>query len=180
MSDALIKALRKENLCTYFILPLLKLSKISFVSSNFIDCYLQRTGRILAVKLYSPELLSRRSDVTGYLDTIQYDGADYVLYELAPHWQRDIDLFRAGKFSKMSDDAKRMIETYSGLAYKKPKRNGGFETDGRLLALTRDKSLRRFWELEMKVNLGDDDELLSIPGDESYVDWLPETKKHLP
>lgn len=177
MSEQLIEELKTENLCTYFILPLLKLSKVSFVKSNFIDCFITREGRTLAVKVYMVNLLSRKTYTAEYTRTVINDGYNYVLYEIPSKWTRDVQLFRQGKFSKMSEAAKDHIRTYSGLEYRTPTRGGSYVTDGRLLALDRNPLLREMWESMYNVVLGDDDELLSIPGDKSYIDWLPEIKK---
>lgn len=180
MSDKLIQELETENLCTYFVLPLLKLSKASFVTSNFIDCYITRDGRVIAVAIYMSSLLSRKVySVEEYMGTIIHEksGHYYVLFETPRRWARDIDLFRRGKFSKMSLIAKEYIRTYSGLEYRKPTRQKQYITDGRLLALDRNPALREMWEARIGVTLGDDDELLTKPGDKSYIDWLPEIEK---
>lgn len=179
MSDRLIEQLKTENLCTYFVLPLLKLSKVSFVKSNFIDCYITRNGRIIAVGVYMLSLLSRKVYTDEYAVTVtdETTGINYILYETPSEWRRDIALFMKGKFSGMSNRAKDRIRTYSGLEYETPQGRKKKVTDGRLLALNRDPMLREMWENKYDVRLGEDDELLSIPGDKSYIDWLPEIKK---
>lgn len=180
MSERLIQQLETENLCTYFVLPLLKLSKVSFVKSNFIDCFITRDGRIIAVAVYMSNLLSRKVySVSEYLGTIMHEASGhwYVLFETPRRWARDIELFREGKFSKMSENAKEYIRTYSGLEFRKTTRQGKHITDGRLLALDRDVALRDMWERRIGVYLGKDDELLTKPGDKSYIDWLPEIEK---
>lgn len=178
MSERLIEELKTENLCTYFVLPLLKLSKVSFVKSNFIDCYITRDGRIIVVAVYMLSLLSRKVYAEEYALTVTDKGINYILYETPQRWKRDIGLFMKGKFSKMSMIAKEYIRTYSGLEYQKPVGRKRRLTDGRLLALERDTALKEMWERMYNVELGEDDELLSIPGDKSYIDWLPEIEKH--
>lgn len=107
------------------------------------------------------------------------DGFFYLVYEIPKVWEHDIELFMKGKFSKMHPKAHTAIRVYSGLEYKK-KTNKGIVTDGILLALTRSPMLRQMWIDEFKLcetSLDENDELLSIPPDKSYIN-IEDLKKY--
>lgn len=179
MSQALIDELKRENLCTYFVLPLLKLNKGSFTASGFINCYLTSDLKRLAVKISDVILLPRKVTMhPEYSVTYRDDNGCYlVMFRLRSKWQKDVLLFSKGKYSRMSTTAKEAIIRFSGLPYHRLE-DGKVVTDGRLLALEKHKVLRGMWEREMFTQTGkrlDDpdqflpDELLSIPGEESYI-----------
>lgn len=179
MSQALIDDLKKENLCTHFILPFLKVGKKNFTSSGFINSYLTSDRKRIAVKLADIALLSRTvlthpEFVAIYKDN---DGLYLLMFRLRERWQDDVALFCAGKYSKLSSKAKEYIIRYSGLDYRK-KEGNRVVTDGRLLALEKHKALRGMWEKEYFTQTGKaidnpeihlPDDYLSVPGEESYI-----------
>jgi hypothetical protein len=175
MSQKLIEELRRENLCTHFILPLLKLSKFSFVTSNFMNSYLAQDSlpsntRILAqvidLSLVNKTIFKHKDYLATYKDV---EGYYYLSFKIPDTWITDVTYFRTGRFSRMSEMAKDYIKRYSQLPYQQ-KGKEGTETDGRLLALDRHEKLKAMWENVIGTSLKDEDELLSIPGEESYTD----------
>jgi len=185
MSQLLIEELRTVNLCTYYILPLLKLSKFSFLNSNFVNSYLTPTGTGIVVEVLEPLLLSR--NVLNHQQCrgkFKHDKHTCITYIIPHKWSSDVEKFMQGKFSKMSKAAKASIIRFSGLDHKK-KSGTGIYTDGRLLALDKHPVLKQMWETELTsitpakdgkssqrsvIELGEDAELLSIPGKESYIE----------
>lgn len=177
MSQALINELSRENLCTHFVLPLLRLNKFSFLASNFLNCYLSVEGHFIVAHVVEGHLLSRKVFKNSYYyRTCRKRGISgiYLVYRVPPEWHRDIDLFMQGKFSRMSDKAKETIIRYSSLPYQE-KEGGRTVTDGRLLALDKHPLLKQMWERAIhdpeskREEQQIPDELLSIPGDESYI-----------
>lgn len=175
MSQKLIEELRRENLCTHFILPLLKLSKFSFVTSNFMNSYLAQDSlpsntrilvQVIDLSLVNKVIFKHQNYLITYKDA---EGYYYLSFKVPDIWTTDITRFRTGSFSQMSEMAKDYIKRYSNLPYQQ-KGITGTETDGRLLALDRHPKLRAMWEDVIHTTLKDEDELLSIPGEESYTD----------
>lgn len=172
MLESLIEELKSENLCTHFVLPLLRLNKFSFITSNFVDSYLTREGDKIVVQVIEPQLLS--SSITQHRNfrysAVSTDGMKYYLvFQLPRRWKRDIQLFMEGKFSKMSVSCKEMITCFSGLLYRE-KQDDKVLTDGKILALERHPLLKYLWETELNIELADDAELLGIPPDRSYIE----------
>lgn len=183
MSERLIEELNRENLCTHFVLPLLKLNKFSFVASNFVNSYLHfdsesKTWSII-VQIIEPTYCHGKVWLHPNLLQVYKDTEYvYVQYYIVLRWYYDVETFLLGKFSEMSDPAKKMIRTYSGLPNREVAPNGAIVTDGRLLALDKSPVLKDMWDRIVHpdtVNL-DGMELLSIPDQRSYIDLSTFTK----
>lgn len=187
MSETVIDKLKEENLCTHFILPLIKLNKFSFISSNFVNCYINREKTLLFVQVLDLALIPRKStDLHPAFFNVFKSDTIVIVFRLPNMWNQDVQLFIEGKYSKMSEPAKECIRKYSGLAYKRKQRNKPRTTDLRLLALERHTLLKNMWEKELTnitgtqrsvVVLPDDAELLSIPGEETFME-LSDLKKN--
>lgn len=166
-----MQELKKDNLCTYFVLPLLRLNKFSFISSNFIDSYITRDGVCIVVQIYDSALVSR--DVylhPGYMATALKGEYFYMIFTIPQTRRADVHKFLIGQYSRMSKSSKELIYTFSTLDYKvQSKTEAKQTTDGRLLALTRHDALRRMYENELKVVLSPDDELLEQPNERSFI-----------
>ena len=119
MSQALNNALKQENLCTHFILPLLKLNKISFTSSGFVNALLtiDRAYRCEDRGTESSRKVLAHPDFTAIYKDV--DGYYLVMFRLRDVWQKDVGLFCEGKYSQLSSKAKEYIIRYSGLPYHK-------------------------------------------------------------
>ena len=180
MSQALIEELQYgANLCTHFILPLLKLSKTSFHSPGFLNCYLTVDRTRVYVLIVQHVFLSRKILAhKQYAGTYRCPDGYFVVFKVPGRWASDVNLFCEGRFSKMSRKAREYIIRYSGLDYRK-KEGKRVVTDGRLLALERPEIVKEMWGREL-FNAGshkgiDDpgiipDEVLSKPGNETFID----------
>lgn len=166
-----IQELKKENLCTYFILPILRLNKFSFGGSNFIDSYLTKDCKHIAAKVYDSEIISRTVKVhAGFVKEEIRDGYSVLFFKIPPRHIKDVITFKNGQYSKLPEEVKNMIYGGSGLDYKVSK-GSKINTDLRLLALVRHQSLFDMWEKELDTILGPDDELLEPPGSRSFIDF---------
>lgn len=186
MSQALVDELRRENLCTHFVLPLLKLNKFSFIASNFVNSFLDPRGDVLMVRVLEITLLPRTTLLHPMFRGLYSNQEQhvYLVYRIPYPWLNDVALFMQGKFSQMSKKAKDRIIRFSGLPYKERSGTGKDKqklvTDGRLLALERNKALKNMWERVLssddnkstgRVVLKEEEELLSVPGEESYLQF---------
>lgn len=168
-----LRLLHKENLCTYFVLPLLGLNKASFSSeANFIDSYLSPDREFLLVKVLDTIFFEHRMhDHPNFIGVYKDDnGSNFVAYAIPARWGIDLFYFIQGKYSKMSTDAKEAIRTTSGLNYRVPPEIGANPvTDIRLLALDKSEAVREMWEDMFKVVMDDSQELLSVPSTNSFM-----------
>lgn len=172
MKDEIIAEVHRENLSTYFILPLLKLNKDSFSGElNFCDSYLSKDLRYVYAEVREVASLKHRMLMHPDFEAVWRRGDRYYVQYKIPHrWKADVSLFAEGKYSKMSKGAKDTICELSGLLYRERLEPGRIPiTDMRLLALTRAKSLRLMWEEKYNVALSDEDELLSLPGTRIFI-----------
>jgi hypothetical protein len=184
MNDNVMRTLGKDNLCTYFVLPLVKLNKFRFTSeSNFINCYVSVDRSKVLVNVYDIRLLLHQLHLHPNFEGVYTAGDSttpiwLIAYNIPTMFADDIKLFQEGKFSKMSIEAKKSIVTYSGLPYNElvdDGEDGPTEViDVRLLALEKSDYLRRLWESYLNMAIDKDNELLSIPKDNTYIetkDW---------
>lgn len=175
MSQRLIEELRKENLCTYFVLPLLKLNKTAFTVGNFVNCFLTPDKSKIVVEIGDLALVAGKvfihKEYAKHGNT--HEGKAYILFTIPRKWHADVLKFCAGTFSVMSEPAKKAVKAYSGLPYQKRDRNK-VVTDGRILALEKHPALEEAWikmlDSDGTTTLPDNGELLSIPGPESFID----------
>lgn len=178
MSQALIEELKRENLCTHFVLPLIKLNKNSFTHSGFLNTFLSRDKTKIVVMVADQILLPRKVSLhPNLLQITQLPNKHWLLWFRIPgKWSSDVQLFSLGKFTQLSDLAKEAIRRYGCLLYRVKRADGKVVTDGVLLALEGHRLLREMWEREL-YNSSDfkdadahiPEELLSIPGEESYI-----------
>ena len=71
----------------------------------------------------------------------------------------------------MSNEAKEMIRQHSGLHYRaKGESDQKIITDIRLLALDKCDVVKELWEEHFVVMLDEEDELLSRPGNQAFID----------
>jgi hypothetical protein len=169
----LLSQLNSENLCHFFILPMIGLNKAKF-GKQFVDARLHVTDPVVRVALTAPVTLP---GFTGKVYKVtRYNGMVLTYYAIHPVYLPDIQKFRAGLYSKMSDGVKHLIKEKSGLFWKLGDDVKGNEkmSDGRLLALYKDKSLR----MELAELLGYkswrdpmlDGELLTAPKETWFFD----------
>ena len=170
----LIAEIHRENLCTYFILPLLKLNKKSFVcEDNFINSYLTRDGLYIFVNVNAATFFMGRTQLHPQYLALWTDkkGSEYFQFSIPGKWQEDVQVFVKGKYSQLSAAAKKMIHQHSGLLFRDKRVTDNVPiTDVRLLALERSVAVRDLWEAHYGVSLNAEDELLSIAGDRAFID----------
>lgn len=168
---------RSDNLCNFYILPLLGYNKTSFGGvGNFVNSYLTQNLSHVVVELnasvgdfeYSKHYVT---DITGE------NGNIFVFFEIEPKWAETIELFVQGKYSKFPHDAKLIIKQLSGLKYKMP-RDGQLISSKFLLALDKDPDLRKKLEKELDVKLSHDAELVDIPGSNNFFQVSVEDVVH--
>lgn len=175
MPSEFVHAVTKENLVTWFLLPLIHLNKFSFGSGNFLESYVTADGTKLIVEVVSILLIPGEDTFKKhYLYLSSEEGnvgtASVVYYRVPPKWHADFELFKAGQFSKFSSVAKDNIIEYSGLIYCEKDEKGDVITDARLLALERSPSLQEMWEQDLGLLPGSlkDQELLGVPNQGNY------------
>lgn len=175
-TQKLIAELHRENLCTYFVLPLLKINKDIFVSGlNFVDSFLTRDGKDIFVWVNETTFFLNRVALNPQFETTWNDtsGNKYIQFSIPEKWHADVQLFIKGKYSLMSEKAKQMIRQHSGLQYRERRETDKvIVTDIRLLALNRSIAVRELWQVHYGVTLDEHDELLSLPERRAFIDKL--------
>jgi hypothetical protein len=174
------RAVTEYNLCTWFILPLIGLNKFSFNEGNFIQSYLTRDGQYIAVEVTDRNLCAHVQFNEHYAGQKLLGEHELLLFVIPGAWTQDIDLFRQGRYSLMSEYAKKLIREDSGLTYRQEDADSANKRiDARLMALEKHPALKRQWQAELEVEtpvkgwrleIGDDLELLSIPSEDSYIE----------
>lgn len=102
----------------------------------------------------------------------------YYVYRVPLNWIADLKLFKKGKYSEMSELAKDTIRVQSGLPNNTRMSSGKLETDIRILALDKHKTLKNWWEEMINPWEPLSGELLSIPDERSFIELdllTPET-----
>ena len=171
--DLLIKELHRENLCTYYILPLIKLNKHKFVTElNFIDSFLAEGAQSIFVQVVEVQFFEHRMKAhPQFMATWEGENKEnYLQYSIPAEWQEDVALFLKGKYSELSTRAKERIRTNSGLQFRVRSSAGIIITDVRILALEKSKGVREMWESSLSCILDPNQELLSIPTEKTYID----------
>lgn len=169
----LLAELHRENLSTYFVLPLIKLNNKKFVCvENFVDSYLSRDGESIFVEV--KDLLNFSSRMVLHLHYAATwkgkSGANFVQYHIPFKWQSDVRIFMKGKYSQMSIGAKDMIKNYSELKYRTRRDVDHIPiTDVRLLALEKSSAMKELWEEHYNMEFTPDMEFLSAPTDRCYI-----------
>ena len=173
-TDKLIAELHRENLSTYFILPLLKLNKKKFVCEpNFIDSYLTTDGLNIFVKVMDTIYFMNKMAMHPQYQATWKDlaGNNFIQFSIQEHWLADVQTFIKGKYSRMSDKAKEMIRIHSTLQFRERRESDKkIITDIRLLALERSIAVKDLWEEHYGISLDKDDELLSIAESKAFIE----------
>jgi len=159
---------RSVNLCSVYILPLLGLNKLSFgTSERFITSYVSEDDLHVVVECTHP-YTAVITNHPNFKFSMEKDGKYFAVFNVPEFYLSDVKKFRKGKYSQFSESAKQLIIKKSGLAYRRPTADGKFSTDLKLLALTKDKELKKHWETLLQVKIDDDAELASIPGEDNF------------
>lgn len=161
---------RSDNLCNFYVLPLLGLNKTSFGGSkNFINSYLSKDTQFAVVMLKEaiPSFEEHPQYAVDYKDD---QGNTILVFSIPIEFKPTMVKFVEGKYSQFSDRAKQLIKQKSGLNYKAPVGGGKVSTARELLALDKDPDLKKVWEQELGVKLAVDAELMDIPNDRNFYD----------
>jgi len=173
-TQKLISELHRENLSTYFVLPLLKINKLTFATeSNFLDSYLTRDGLHIFMWVNETTFFMNRIAMHPHFEATWNDasGNKYLQFSIPELWFTDVQLFINGKYSRMSAGAKQMIKQHSGLLYREKRETDQvIITEVRLQALDRSIAVRDLWEDHYGVILDEQDELLSKPESSAFID----------
>lgn len=171
MKEAL-EVVRKHNLCTYYLLPLIGINKLSFgVLVNFRNCYVNPQGTELYVKCYY--LSTTLKSNPHLIRTEGKPGSPLYVFSLPDKWQSDFQLYKRGKYSQFSQEAKDLIRHQSGLRYKAINDDGFPSTDIRLLAIESDPARRNILRMKLsgylEVPIDENAELLDAPSERSFI-----------
>jgi hypothetical protein len=163
-----MNAERSDNLCNFYILPLLGVNKSSFGGSgNFINSYLTTELTHVIVELRNPygAYNTHKEYVTDYYSD---QGILTVVFNLPVQFRATAAKFKEGRYSQFSSEAKQLIKSKSGLNYKIPDGYGKLRSAKKLLALDKDKDLRKAMEEELAVKISPTAELMDIPDDTEF------------
>lgn len=161
---------RSVNLCSTYMLPLLGLNKWSFGSpEKFVNSYINEDNKYIVVECTHPfsAIITNHANFKFSMETAN---SYLAVFEIPVYYREDVEKFRQGKYSQFTDSAKNLIRKKSGLTYKVPVPGGGYRSALELLALDKDKQLKKYWEDTLSVKLSDDAELASIPGDDNFYE----------
>jgi hypothetical protein len=176
MEDGFLKHVKAYNKVTVYILPLLKLNKFSFGENNFVGSYINRERSHLCVEIKDLAPVILHGTVVNHTDLVDIRPmglrANYELWFAIPRgWGRDIDMFVQGKYSRLSEEAKSMIRTYSGFPYRLPDPDGMIYSDYFLLAMEKHKMLREKWEARLDERIPTHMELMNPPSDRDFREF---------
>ena len=165
----------EDNLSNYYLLPLLSLNKGSF-EDKFINSFLNKDNTKIVVQLREEVKNTTSTEKhKNYLTEFNYEDYNYVIYNIPKYFIVE-DLpgkFCSGKYSSFSLDAIQKIRMYSGLTYKQTKVENAkkkVSTHHLLLALEKDKTLKKVIEERMGQIIPEDMELVSLPLPNNFID----------
>lgn len=171
-----ISAIYDYNICTYYLLPLIKLNRRSFGPKNFKQCYINPEGnKIYILVNYRPEAIEFDDN---YLALHHIDENNlFLIFNIPDMWAADVQVFIKGTYTKLSLEAKEMIRCFSGLKYKHLAAKSDVpHTDGRLMAIDDDPQQRAYFrerlEHELGLEIDHSIELISIPNQLNYIENL--------
>lgn len=164
----LLAEIKKYNLCTYYLLPLTGLTRLSFGEGLFLNSYLEPDRNWIVVHVPDLFLVPARVKSMAAMTWENEDGG-YIALAFSDSWKPDVDLFIKGRYSEFSDNLKQIIFDRSGLPYKEPIRYDVFHTHILLMALQSKGAVRAYLEEELQVGLEPDQEVLEPPPVTSFM-----------
>lgn len=177
MEDAFLKHIKEHSKVTAYVLPLLKLSKFSFGEDNFVESWINHDGHLVCVEIKDLAPVILHSEVVN--DPTLFDIRSLGLrqhyemwFRIPLTWYMDISMFLKGRYSLMSEEAKAMIRTYSGMPYRVPDPNDGMlYTDFLLLALDKNVMLKDKWEERIDERISKSSELINPPDSRDFKEY---------
>ncbi len=170
-----ITAKKELNSATYFMLPLLGLTKLSYGQANFVNTYITRDGGKVLVEVHDLDRVPEACrDRPTYLADFSNEARNFLLYQLA---ESDLDTYKKfikGQFSKFDAGIKTKITEYArkaGLPVDtKNVSTGKYITHNYVLGLNKHPELRKFLSEKLGVTIAPEAELISIPGEEQFIE----------
>lgn len=152
-----------DHLCNYFVLPLIGYNKFSFGEGNFVNSYVTLEEEIVVIVKSPPQIAFHLNP--NYKADFEAEGKFVMVFTIPTEYISDLYLFLEGKYSKLSEKAKQVIKTTSGLRYNipDPHRPGNIICDDKLLAMDNHPTYRKKLEESLNVIIPQDVELLSKP-----------------
>lgn len=152
------KESNKQNLVTYFILPMLQLNKSSFGADNFINSYLDKEGYVIVNTEKSVLVTNTIYNSPWYITDYERENKSIAyVFGIPEEYKPDINLFNEGKYSELSTKAKiEIARTHSSDSIIVKMMNPQL-TDRQKIAD------------ELGVNVKDIKEIKSHPGESNYI-----------
>lgn len=153
------------NNSSVFVLPVLG-KHYTFYGNNLEQCYLYNKLGLdncicfLFSGAVSEDIDSEMRKLPCYVDTISKKGKFIYFYSIPDEYLSDIELFKVGKYSKMSDDYKQKILECNSNQSKNKKNTklyGILYPDS-----TKGRDIKKDWEDKIGEKLPDDSEVWSI------------------
>lgn len=150
---------KEYNLCTFFIAPLCFDS--GAILNSIDNVYLHKTDYKIYVVFN--ESIEEKSSVSYWNN----EGKLVSLYNIPEKYYSDFTLFKDSKYSKMSDDCKKIICKYSGLPVNK-EINGKMVTHKLITQLLKTKSAIKEFEDSFDVKYNDNELISKLDSNEYY------------
>lgn len=107
-----------NNLCTWYILPVILLNKNMFTDVNFINSYLTGDLSKIVVEVIDKELceIDYKSH-WRYLEELSINNREFLIFSIPPQQKNHVQLFLEGRYSEFEWFRKYLIQSGSGLAW---------------------------------------------------------------
>ena len=160
---------KKDNLVTYFILPLLNINK-SIFGRTYSAAYISESD-IVYVKLKKDMISPIYKLNPNFISATIINSTLYCLFRMPINKVEDLNRFKKGEYSKFTRESKKLIYTMSTLPYNKTMSD--FKISHPILhALDSTKLLRKtlidFLNVEV---LSDTGELINPPDESWYIEY---------
>jgi hypothetical protein len=158
----------EDNLIVDFILPLAcDGGRYALGRHNLINCYLTQDNVLLCTverEYWIPRQFYCQPNLIGKLHPSGAECMGGPAFKIPERFEPDVALFREGRYSRMSHEAKGRIAAHSGLLIKDGQSHEELLRNAdKLLALSRDARLRLRLEEQLDVRIDPEAELLSPP-----------------
>lgn len=148
------------TILTYFLLSFIGLSESSFgADNNFINCYLA-DDTMIAVKVRDAEDVHTLVTSSPYLiSNISLGENTLILFQIPTEYKGDIEMLKRGKYSRISDKAKKKVENVRFLS----------KTNWLVQVMNRDDKRRLKMMEELDAYISPDAELRDAPSPSNFI-----------